>query len=184
MADYEDNESTTVETRRRRSIWPLILLLLLLLLGLLFFFMNQDSDETNNQQRSPQSSQQSDNESSQAASITTLDDLLNPASQDEVVGQTVNIPDAPVYTVIGDKSFTIGTSNDYAYVLLSEQLDNGSSEQNVQVKAGEKRDIRGTVKAVPADTQTIATEFQLSQAQIDELKTQGYYVEVTNTERP
>lgn len=167
------------DAKKRRGILPLIILLLIILLGLWFFLMrdsdNNDADKKNN---ASQSSQQS---STKATSITDLDTLLNAKTPADNIGKTVNITQAPVYTVIGDKSFTIGTADKYVYVLLSDQLNSANTEQAVQVKAGETRAIQGKVVEVPSDMQTINTQFQLDETQAQQLKTQGYYIEVQNT---
>lgn len=180
MADYVEEPERT-EKKRKLSV-PLLLLLLLLLLVLWFLFGRDTATEESQRTTVPmEATEQSRTDLPKENPVNSMEELLNPAEGKSLVGKTVDIKQAPVYTVIGDRSFTVGTSDDYAYALLAAPLDAGGAEERVEVTAGQPRLLSGTVKAVPADTQRLAEAFQLNQTQVQELKDRGYYVEVQAT---
>lgn len=174
------------EKKKSKIIIPVIVLILLLLLGWLLYsiFNNQESrvNQTNETTTSQQPAAENPDNQPQPQAVTDLGALLDTADAQNVIGRRVDIAAAPVYTVIGDKSFTVGTADQYAYALLAEQLDSGQTEQAVQVQAGEQRSLRGTVVAVPEDTAALVEQFQLNEQQIEELKAQGYYISVEDTQ--
>ena len=166
--------------------WLLPLLLLLLLgIGLLYYFLIYRNDDTAN---APQANTDSSNTSQQnetteptTDTIFNLASLLSSPDPNELIGQRVSLASATVDTVIGDKSFTLGSSTDYAYAMLSNQLNSGQTEQAVKVEAGETRSIEGVVVQAPTDTAQLMQDFQLSQEQADEIKEQGFYILVNQT---
>ncbi len=182
----DDNTTVVDRPSDQKGIWRLILPLLLLFLlgiGLLYYFMNKkDNDaasitETNTSTSTTPSSDTQGN----SGTITELSTLLATSDASSLIGKTVSLPSPTVDTVIGDKSFTLGSSTDHVYAILSDKLDAGQTEQAVRVKAGETRSIQGTVIKAPSDMANFMSQFQLSQDQADELKSQGFYISVDQT---
>lgn len=89
------------------------------------------------------------------------------------VGQSVQ-----VQSVVADEGFWVGPSEQSrAFIFLSQQARSKPGESPFQVKAGQRVDLTGVVKPVPADL----TPFGVDQAEgSGQLRSQGFYVEANS----
>jgi len=93
-------------------------------------------------------------------------------------GQPAEGRSVPVQSVVADEGFWVGQSEQSrAFVFLSPQARSKPGESPFQVKAGQRIDLTGVVKPVPADL----TPFGVDQAEgSGQLRSQGHYVEATS----
>lgn len=179
MADEYTNQP-----ERKSPKWFLwVPLLVLLLLGLYALYaatrddqaaVNQDRTQT--EQTDPQNQPPATaGDETTIRSLATLQAETDPTT---LIGRTVILDSEPVMTVIGDRSFTIGEAGTITYALLDQNLNDTNSEQAITVQAGQSYDIEGIITEVPDSMDEMMQEFQLTEAQAQELRQQGYYIAV------
>lgn len=81
-----------------------------------------------------------------------------------------------VESVVADEGFWVGSDpNNRLFVFLSDEAKAATGESPFQVKAGQKVDFAGTVKALPDDL----TPFGVDRSEgADQLRQQGLYIEL------
>ena len=81
-----------------------------------------------------------------------------------------------VESVVADEGFWVGDNpSNRIFVFLSDEAKAAEGESPFQVKAGQRIDFTGTVKAIPNDL----TPFGVDQSEgADQLRQQGHYVEL------
>ncbi|MGA7615260.1 MAG: hypothetical protein WBX15_08765 [Thermoanaerobaculia bacterium] len=94
--------------------------------------------------------------------ITDLLPILSTADPTTLIGKRVQLLDAPVQTVLGDRSFTIGPDRkDQLLVVLDGQPTPGTPiERRVDVDHGDVVDVTGTIQSIPP-VETARREWQL-----------------------
>jgi hypothetical protein len=93
-------------------------------------------------------------------------------------GQAVEGRGVTVQSVVADEGFWVGSSEQSrAFVFLTPQARMRAGESPFQVRAGQRVDLTGVVKPVPADI----TPFGVDRIEgADQLRAQGYYVEANS----
>jgi hypothetical protein len=94
-----------------------------------------------------------------------------------LAGQPVQGTGATVESVVADEAFWVGSPGRRVLVFLTPQARTKAGESPFQVQAGQRIDLTGTVKPLPADI----TPFGVDRNEgADELRGQAHYVEATS----
>ena len=93
-------------------------------------------------------------------------------------GQPVEGRAVSVQSVVADEGFWAGASEqNRVFIFLTPQARTRTGESPFQVRAGQRVDLTGSVKAVPADL----TPFGVDQSEgAAQLRSQGHYIEATS----
>lgn len=186
--------SHPVEEKRKAPPWWLWLvaaLAIVALLLLLFAWLDDDDDDvdvagpgatatataTATETETPESPEATESTPSEAGMITDLLSLVNAQDPTSVVGQRVEeLGPVPVQSVVGDKTFWVGPSQDQqVFVFLEEEADAGGVEGKVDVNEGDLVRITGTVEQLPPIEQA-RQQFELSEENSADLTGKHFYV--------
>jgi hypothetical protein len=89
----------------------------------------------------------------------------------------VQFTEVNVQSVIGDRPFWVGRSNNERLaVVLDPALDKGSAENKVVVKAGQTLNVTGVLKPMPPAAQA-QKQWGLSATEAQQLQTQAVYLQ-------
>jgi hypothetical protein len=106
--------------------------------------------------------------------VVVISSAPEPAS---LVGKRVKFTDTQVLSVIGDRPFWVGRSNnEQLAVVLDPALDKGSAEKKIVVKAGQTLDLTGVLKAMPPQ-ETVQKQWGLSATEAQTLQSQAVYLQ-------
>lgn len=114
--------------------------------------------------------------------ITDVVVIASAPDQQSLVNRQVQFADVPVQSVIGDRTFWVGSgNNERLLVVLDEALDSGSNEKALAVKAGQTLTMNGIVRRMPnaADAEK---QWGLSAAEADSLKNQRVYLQASQVQ--
>jgi len=96
-----------------------------------------------------------------------------------LVGRRVEFTNVAVQEVNGDRTFWVGQSNNQRlFVVLDQGLDQGSAEQNVQIKTGQTLDLTGVLQPIPTAQQAQQQWQGLDAAEAQALSNQTVYLQV------
>lgn len=106
--------------------------------------------------------------------VVVISSAPDPAS---IVGKRVKFTDTNVLSVIGDRPFWVGRSNnEQLAVVLDPALDKGSAEKKIVIKAGQTLDITGVLKPMPPQ-ETVQKQWGLSATEAQTLQSQAVYLQ-------
>lgn len=116
------------------------------------------------------------------APITDVVVIASAPDQQSLVNRQVQFANVPVQSVIGDRTFWVGSgNNERLLVVLDEALDSGSTEKALDINAGQTLTMNGIVRRMPtaADAQK---QWGLSAAEADSLKNQRVYLQASQVQ--
>ena len=114
--------------------------------------------------------------------ITDVVVIASAPDQQALVNRQVQFANVPVQSVIGDRTFWVGSgNNERLLVVLDEALDSGNTERALDVNAGQTLTMNGIVRRMPsaADAQK---QWGLSAAEADSLKNQRVYLQASQVQ--
>jgi len=114
--------------------------------------------------------------------ITDVVVIASAPDQQSLVNRQVQFANVPVQSVIGDRTFWVGSgNNERLLVVLDEALDSGNTERALDVNAGQTLTMNGIVRRMPsaADAQK---QWGLSAAEADSLKNQRVYLQASQVQ--
>lgn len=114
--------------------------------------------------------------------ITDVVVIASAPDQQSLVNRQVQFANVPVQSVIGDRTFWVGSgNNERLLVVLDEALDSGNTEKALDVNAGQTLTMNGIVRRMPsaADAQK---QWGLSAAEADSLKNQRVYLQASQVQ--
>ena len=114
--------------------------------------------------------------------ITDVVVIASAPDQQSLVNRQVQFANVPVQSVIGDRTFWVGSGNDQRLlVVLDEALDSGNTERALDVNAGQTLTMNGIVRRMPsaADAQK---QWGLSAAEANSLKNQRVYLQASQVQ--
>jgi hypothetical protein len=104
--------------------------------------------------------------------------VISNANKKTLVNRPVQFSNVKVQSVVGDRTFWVGSSNTQrVFVVLAPNLDAGSVENKVVVKPGQTLDLAGALKAVPNVKQAQQQWKGLTAAEAKGLQDQIVYLE-------
>jgi len=113
----------------------------------------------------------------QTEPITDLLVITN-ANRQTLVDRPVNFQNVNVQSVVGDRTFWVGSSNTQRlFVVLAPNLDAGTAENKVVVKQGQLLDLAGVLKTVPSVKQAQQQWKGLNATEAQGLQNQIIYLE-------
>lgn len=135
-------------------IWALLSLLLLLFLLWIAGVLNGDEEPATSAAIPSAASGDS------AEPITDFTLVIAVPDRRSLVGRTVELADAPVLDVVGDRAFWIGSSAEQRlFVVLKEVPPPGSpTDADIDINPGQTVNLRGVVRAMP-DARTATAAF-------------------------
>ena len=101
--------------------------------------------------------------------------IVDASDQPSLAGQKVDLQNANVESVIGDRVFWVGNASERVLVLLDQSLDAGAAEKNVDVDPGKTVDIVGTLMNMPTPEQA-QQEWGLTPAETAPIENEVLYV--------
>lgn len=114
--------------------------------------------------------------------ITDVVVIASAPDQQSLVNRQVQFANVPVESVIGDRTFWVGSgNNERLLVVLDEALDSGNTEKALDINAGQTLTMNGIVRRMPnaADAQK---QWGLSAAEADSLKNQRVYLQASQVQ--
>ncbi|BAZ00760.1 hypothetical protein NIES37_47560 [Tolypothrix tenuis PCC 7101] len=106
--------------------------------------------------------------------------VITNANKQTLVNRPVQFTNVNVQSVVGDRTFWVGSSNaQRVFVVLAPNLDAGSAENKVVVKAGQTLDLAGVLKLVPSVKQAQQQWKGLTATEAQGLKNQVIYLEAS-----
>ncbi len=114
--------------------------------------------------------------------ITDVVVITSAPNQQTLVNRQVQFANVPVQSVIGDRTFWVGTgANERLLVVLDEALDSGGTEKALDINAGQTLTMSGLVRRMitKADAQK---EWGLSAAEADSLQNQQIYLQASQVQ--
>lgn len=114
--------------------------------------------------------------------ITDVVVIASAPDQQSLVNRQVQFANVPVESVIGDRTFWVGSgNNERLLVVLDEALDSGNTEKALDINAGQTLTMNGIVRRMPtaADAQK---QWGLSAAETDSLKNQRVYLQASQVQ--
>ncbi|HSI20424.1 MAG TPA: hypothetical protein VLA04_01775 [Verrucomicrobiae bacterium] len=155
----------------------LVLLAALALAGYLAYEKNKDSADA-----SPDGVTVTASPSPTLESVTDLSGLLQSTDVLAFRGQKAEFQNAPVKRVTGDRTFSVGTLDaEQLYVLLTPSLDEGTTEQQVAINAGQTVNLTGVIKEMPS-VEEIQRQWLLSAEEAAAAKDFGVYLDASKAE--
>lgn len=116
------------------------------------------------------------------APITDVVVIASAPDQQSLVNRQVQFANVPVESVIGDRTFWVGSgNNERLLVVLDEALDSGSNEKALAVKAGQTLTMNGIVRKMPSAADA-EKQWGLSAAEADSLKNQRVYLQASQVQ--
>ncbi|BAY09672.1 hypothetical protein [Calothrix sp. NIES-2098] len=104
--------------------------------------------------------------------------VITNANKQTLVNRPVQFSNVRVQSVVGDRTFWVGSSNTQrVFVVLAPKLDAGSAEQKIVVKPGQTLDLAGVLKSVPSVKQAQQQWKGLTATEAQGLKNQVVYLE-------
>ena len=104
--------------------------------------------------------------------------VITNANKQTLVNKPVQFTNVNVQSVVGDRTFWVGSSNTQRiFVVLAPKLDAGSAENKVVVKPGQTLDLAGVLKSVPSVKQAQQQWKGLTATEAQGLKNQVVYLE-------
>ena len=79
--------------------------------------------------------------------------IVDASAQPSLIGKRVDLQNANVENVIGDRVFLIGNASEQVLVTLDKSLDVGAAEKIIDVDPGNTVDIIGTIMSMPTPEQ-------------------------------
>jgi len=114
--------------------------------------------------------------------ITDVVVIASAPDQQSLVNRQVQFANVPVQSVIGDRTFWVGSGNDQRLlVVLDEALDSGNTERALDVNAGQTLTMNGIVRRMPnaADAQK---QWGLSATEANSLQNQRVYLQASQVQ--
>ena len=114
--------------------------------------------------------------------ITDVVVIASAPDQESLVNRQVQFANVPVQSVIGDRTFWVGSGNDQRLlVVLDEALDSGNTERALDVNAGQTLTMNGIVRRMPnaADAQK---QWGLSATEANSLQNQRVYLQASQVQ--
>lgn len=109
--------------------------------------------------------------------ITDVAVINSAPDQQSLVGKRVQFTATNVLSVIGDRPFWVGRSNnERLVVVLDPALDKGNAESKVVIKGGQTLDLTGVLRPMPS-AQTAQSQWGLTAAEAQGLQTQAVYLQ-------
>lgn len=114
--------------------------------------------------------------------ITDVVVIASAPDQQSLVNRQVQFANVPVQSVIGDRTFWVGSgNNERLLVVLDEALDSGNTEKALDVNAGQTLTMNGIVRRMPS-TADAQKQWGLSAAEADSLKNQRVYLQASQVQ--
>lgn len=114
--------------------------------------------------------------------ITDVVVIASAPDQQALVNRQVQFANVPVQSVIGDRTFWVGSGNDQRLlVVLDEALDSGNTEKALDVNAGQTLTMNGIVRRMPS-TADAQKQWGLSAAEANSLKNQRVYLQASQVQ--
>ncbi len=114
--------------------------------------------------------------------ITDVVVIATAPNKQSFVNRQVEFTNVPVQSVVGDRTFWVGSgNNERLFVVLDEALDNGRTEKNLKVNAGQTLMIRGLIRSLPS-TQEAQKQWGLSAAEAEALRNQQVYLQASQVQ--
>ena len=79
--------------------------------------------------------------------------IVDDSAQPSLIGKKVDLQNANVESVIGDRVFWVGNASKQLLVVLDKSLDVGAAEKIIDVDPGKTVDIIGTIMSMPTPEQ-------------------------------
>ena len=114
--------------------------------------------------------------------ITDVVVIASAPDQQSLVNRQVQFANVPVQSVIGDRTFWVGSgNNERLLVVLDEALDSGNTERALDVNAGQTLTMNGIVRRMPnaADAQK---QWGLSATEANSLQNQRVYLQASQVQ--
>ncbi|MBW4574959.1 MAG: hypothetical protein KME08_06690 [Aphanothece sp. CMT-3BRIN-NPC111] len=109
--------------------------------------------------------------------ITDVVVISSAPEPQSLVGKRVQFTATNVLSVIGDRPFWVGRSNnERLVVVLDPALDKGNAESKVVIKGGQTLDLTGVLRPMPS-AQTAQSQWGLTAAEAQGLQTQAVYLQ-------
>lgn len=109
--------------------------------------------------------------------ITEVITITSAPQPQTLVNRRVQFTSTKVLSVIGDRPFWVGRSNnERLVVVLDPALDKGSAENKIVVKAGQTLDIAGVLKPMPSP-ETAQKQWGLSASEAQGLQAKAVYLQ-------
>ncbi|MGH9941232.1 MAG: hypothetical protein ACRD9R_02605 [Pyrinomonadaceae bacterium] len=130
----------------------------------------------------PANNNANSNTNASADPITDVLVIVTPVDRTPLVGRRVLFSDVKVQSMVGDRGFFIGPSdNQRLFVRLTKPLDTGSAEQIVNVNQGQVRTLSGIVKRLP-NTNEVRQQWGLNAQEAAALERDRVYLEADTIE--
>ncbi len=114
--------------------------------------------------------------------ITDVVVIASAPDQQSLVNRQVQFANVPVQSVIGDRTFWVGSgNNERLLVVLDEALDSGNTEKALDVNAGQTLTMNGIVRRMPS-TADAQKQWGLSAAEANSLKDQRVYLQASQVQ--
>ncbi len=114
--------------------------------------------------------------------ITDVVVIATAPNKQSFVNRQVELTNVPVQSVVGDRTFWVGSgNNERLFIVLDEALDNGRTEKNLKVNAGQTLMIRGLIRSLPS-TQEAQKQWGLSAAEAEALRNQQVYLQASQVQ--
>jgi preprotein translocase subunit YajC len=160
-----DTDNNDVRLVGKKSNWPLLLiaLLVLALLGYMLWASAKGNQQDDRQQDDQQAQQMQEGDTD----VQDIAGIYAIANASELHNQNLDLEDVTVASVVSDRLFYVhqGNPDQLLLVHLAEDLDEGTTEQRVQVMAGQRLSISGELKDVSQQDIEVGDEYTEAEAQ-------------------
>ncbi len=114
--------------------------------------------------------------------ITDLATVVTTPNQQSLVNKQVQLTNAPVQSVVGDRTFWVGPSNtQQLLVVLDEALDSSRIDKKLDINTGQTLTIDGLIRPLPS-IQEAQKQWGLSATEAQALKNQKVYLQAQEVE--
>ncbi len=114
--------------------------------------------------------------------ITDLATVVTTPDQQSLVNKQVQLTNAPVQSVVGDRTFWVGPSNtQQLLVVLDEALDSSRIDKKLDINTGQTLTIDGLIRPLPS-IQEAQKQWGLSATEAQALKNQKVYLQAQEVE--
>ncbi len=114
--------------------------------------------------------------------ITDLATVVTTPDQQSLVNKQVQLTNAAVQSVVGDRTFWVGPSNtQQLLVVLDEALDSSRIDKKLDINTGQTLTLNGLIRPLPS-IQEAQKEWGLSATEAQALKNQKVYLQAQEVE--
>jgi hypothetical protein len=172
--DIDNNDVRLVGKKSKAPLYLILALLALIILGLLAW-KSMHSDD-NRQQNQPQTVQQQN-----AGDVRDIAGVYGVQNANDLNGRNLDLNDVTVSRVVSDRLFYVhqGTEAQQLLVYLTDALDEGNTEGQVRVKAGDTLSLKGEL-AVPANV-NLDNEDDYAKQEAELLRGERVFLKATRT---